>query len=134
MIVYKRSKLLAELIEERRMFFATKTAEAKRNKPPTKAQQRKIMCTYLKNMVGYKMQDLRHFDDGTIKEKFDKAFARTNKFVPLEEEVEKETAEQENSTKRAGDVLEEESAKRQKKDDDIEDSELLQLIDFTLEP
>ncbi|GKB28459.1 hypothetical protein Tco_0867860, partial [Tanacetum coccineum] len=70
------------------------------------------------------MQDLRHFDDGTIKEKFDKAFARTNEFVPVEKEVEKDTAEQESCTKRAGDVLEQESAKRQKQDGDIEDSEL----------
>ncbi|GJX12797.1 hypothetical protein Tco_0204555 [Tanacetum coccineum] len=125
---------MAELIEERRKFFAAKRAEAKRNKPPTKAQQRKMMCTYLKNMAGYKMQGLKYFDDGTIKEKFDKAFVRTNEFVPMEKEVEKETAEQESSTKRAGVVLEQEIAKRHKNDDDIKDSELLQLVDIAQEP
>ncbi|GJV16732.1 hypothetical protein Tco_1362055 [Tanacetum coccineum] len=132
--IKERSKLLAELIEERRKFFAAKRAKAKRNKPPTKAQQRKMMCSYLKNMAGYKMQDLKHFDDGAIKEKFDKAFTRTNKFVHMEKEVEKEPAEQESSTKRAGDDLEQEGAKKQRKVDDIKDTELLQLIDLTPDP
>nr|GEY05567.1 putative ribonuclease H-like domain-containing protein [Tanacetum cinerariifolium] len=41
--------------EKRRKFFATKRGEEKRNKPPTQAQQRKIMCTYIKNMEGKKL-------------------------------------------------------------------------------
>ncbi|GJW60093.1 hypothetical protein Tco_0109428 [Tanacetum coccineum] len=56
-------KLKAEFDEEerlkRRKHFAAKIAEEKRNKPPTKAQQRKIMCAYLKNMEGYKLKDLK---------------------------------------------------------------------------
>ncbi|GJW18411.1 hypothetical protein Tco_0025847 [Tanacetum coccineum] len=124
--------MLANLIEERKKFFAAKRAEEKRNKPPTKAQQRKIMCTYLKNMAGYKMQDLRHFDDGTIKEKFDKAYARTIEFVPVDEDVLKESTE--SGAKRAGDDLVQESPKRQKQDDDLKDSDLLQLINFVSEP
>nr|GEY89047.1 hypothetical protein [Tanacetum cinerariifolium] len=46
-------------IEKRRKFFAAKRAEDKRNKPPKQAQQRKIMCTYLKNVEGKKLKDLK---------------------------------------------------------------------------
>ncbi|GJT69746.1 hypothetical protein Tco_1029032 [Tanacetum coccineum] len=53
-------------------------AEKKRNKPPTKAQQRKIICTYLKNMEGYKLNDLKLKEFDSIQEMFDKAFKRVN--------------------------------------------------------
>nr|GEW36151.1 hypothetical protein [Tanacetum cinerariifolium] len=53
-----------------------KRAEEKRNKPLTKAQQRKIMCTYLKNMKGYKLKDLKLKEFDFIQEMFDKAFKR----------------------------------------------------------
>nr|GEU92296.1 hypothetical protein [Tanacetum cinerariifolium] len=39
--IEERSKLLAELIKSRRKYFATKRAEEIRNKPPTKAQQKR---------------------------------------------------------------------------------------------
>nr|GEY90358.1 hypothetical protein [Tanacetum cinerariifolium] len=48
----EKAKLFMEFMEKRRKFFATKRDEEKRNKPPTKAQQRSIMSTYLKNMDG----------------------------------------------------------------------------------
>ncbi|GJT63152.1 hypothetical protein Tco_1006685 [Tanacetum coccineum] len=51
--------LFQQLLEKRRKYFAAKRAEEKRNKPPTQAQQRKIMCTYLKNMEGYKLKYLK---------------------------------------------------------------------------
>ncbi|GKB73920.1 hypothetical protein Tco_0935332, partial [Tanacetum coccineum] len=53
--VVEKAILFQQLLEKRRKHFAAKRAEEKRNKPPTKAQQRKIMCTYLKNMEGYKL-------------------------------------------------------------------------------
>nr|GEY94290.1 zinc finger, CCHC-type, retrotransposon Gag domain protein [Tanacetum cinerariifolium] len=46
--------------EKRRKLFATKGTEEKRNKPQTQAQQRKIMCTYLKNMEGKKLKHLKN--------------------------------------------------------------------------
>ncbi|GKF99044.1 hypothetical protein Tco_0297827, partial [Tanacetum coccineum] len=57
--IEEKATLFQQLLEKRRKHFAAKRAEEKRNKPPTKAQQRKIMCTYLKNMEGYKLQDLK---------------------------------------------------------------------------
>ncbi|GKD97712.1 hypothetical protein Tco_1381609, partial [Tanacetum coccineum] len=57
--VEEKATLFQQFLEKRRKHFAAKRAEEKRNKPPTKAQQRKIMCTYLKNMEGYKLKDLK---------------------------------------------------------------------------
>ncbi|GJT41036.1 ribonuclease H-like domain-containing protein [Tanacetum coccineum] len=63
--------MFKELLEQRRKHFAAKRAEEKRNKPPTKTQQKKITITYLKNMEGWKHKDLK-----SIKVLFDKAFTR----------------------------------------------------------
>nr|GEV37929.1 ribonuclease H-like domain-containing protein [Tanacetum cinerariifolium] len=62
--------------EKRRKQFAAKRADEKRNKSPTKSQQRKIMCTYLKNMKGYKLKDLKLKEFDFIQEMFNKAFKR----------------------------------------------------------
>ncbi|GJZ31015.1 putative ribonuclease H-like domain-containing protein [Tanacetum coccineum] len=51
--------LVQQLLEKRKKHFAAKRAEEKRNKPPIRAQQRSIMCTYLKNMTGWKPKDLK---------------------------------------------------------------------------
>ncbi|GKB45519.1 hypothetical protein Tco_0896272 [Tanacetum coccineum] len=62
----EKATLFQQLLEKRRKHFAAKRSEEKRNKPPTKAQQRKIMCTYLKNMEGYKLNDLKLKDFDSI--------------------------------------------------------------------
>nr|GEZ10280.1 hypothetical protein [Tanacetum cinerariifolium] len=62
--------------EKRRKHFATKRAEEKKNRSPTQAQQRKIMCTYLKNMEGYTLKWLKLFKFDRIQEMFDRAFKR----------------------------------------------------------
>ncbi|GJU96289.1 retrovirus-related pol polyprotein from transposon TNT 1-94 [Tanacetum coccineum] len=58
--IEERAKLFQQLLEKRRKHFAEKRAEEKRNRPPTKAQQRSIMCTYLKNMEGWKAKSLKN--------------------------------------------------------------------------
>ncbi|GJW44429.1 putative ribonuclease H-like domain-containing protein [Tanacetum coccineum] len=85
--VEEKATLFQQLLEKRRKHFAAKRAEEKRNKPPTKAQQRKIMCTYLKNMEGYKLNDLKLKEFDSIQEMFDRAFKR------LKVEDDKETTE-----------------------------------------
>nr|GEU63243.1 ribonuclease H-like domain-containing protein [Tanacetum cinerariifolium] len=55
----EKAKLFMEFLEKRRKFFAAKRDEEKRNRPPTKAQQRSIMSTYLKNMDGWKIRSLK---------------------------------------------------------------------------
>nr|GEV54145.1 hypothetical protein [Tanacetum cinerariifolium] len=56
----EKATLFIQLLEKRRKFFATKRTEEKRNKSPTQARQRKIMCTYLKNVEGKKLKDLKN--------------------------------------------------------------------------
>ncbi|GJY56487.1 hypothetical protein Tco_0455602 [Tanacetum coccineum] len=74
-------------IQKIRKHFAAKRAEEKRNKPPTKAQQRKIICTYLKNMEGYKLKDLKLKEFDSIQEMFDITFKRVNTFEDFRTEL-----------------------------------------------
>ncbi|GKA80950.1 ribonuclease H-like domain-containing protein [Tanacetum coccineum] len=74
--IEEKATLFQQLLEKRRKHFAAKRSEKKRNKPPTKAQQRKIMCTYLKNMEGYKLNDLKLKEFDSNQEMFDRAFKR----------------------------------------------------------
>ncbi|GJX75304.1 hypothetical protein Tco_0313899 [Tanacetum coccineum] len=46
--IEERAILFQQLLEKRRKHFVVKRAEEKRNKPPTRAQQRSITCTCLK--------------------------------------------------------------------------------------
>nr|GEY27600.1 ribonuclease H-like domain, reverse transcriptase, RNA-dependent DNA polymerase [Tanacetum cinerariifolium] len=104
--------LIMQLLEKRRKFFAPKRAEEKRNKPPTQAQQRKIMCTYLKNVEGKKLTDLKNKSFNSIQKMFDRGFKMVNTFVDFITEL------VEGSSKRAGEELKQESAKKQKVDDE----------------
>ncbi|GKA99638.1 hypothetical protein Tco_0827632 [Tanacetum coccineum] len=109
-----------------------------RNKPPTRAQQRSIMCTYLKNMAGWKPKYLKNKSFANIQELFDKAFKRVNTFVDfrtelvegtkMEESSKKAEVMEESSSKRAGDELEQENAKKHKMDDDQEAAKMKELI------
>ncbi|GJY74151.1 hypothetical protein Tco_0478582, partial [Tanacetum coccineum] len=78
--IEEKATLFQQFLDKRRKHFAAKRAEEKRNKPPIKAQQRKIMCTYLKNMEGYKLNDLKLKEFDSIQEMFDRAFKRVNTF------------------------------------------------------
>nr|GEW06727.1 hypothetical protein [Tanacetum cinerariifolium] len=86
----KEEKANIALIEtwddKRRKFFAAKRAEEKRNKPPTQAQQRKIMCTCLKNVEGKKLTNLKNKSFDYIQNMFDIAFKWVNTFVDFKTE------------------------------------------------
>ncbi|GJV66044.1 hypothetical protein Tco_1476872 [Tanacetum coccineum] len=141
--IKEKSKLFQQLLEKRIKFFASKRVEEKRNKPPTKAQQRSIMTTYLKNMAGWKPKDLKTKSFANVQELFEKEMKRVNTFVDFRTELvegtEKEESSkkaevmeeiaQESSSKRTGDELEQEVAKKQKMDDDKEKAELQSLME-----
>nr|GEX14312.1 reverse transcriptase domain-containing protein [Tanacetum cinerariifolium] len=59
----EKERLFVQLLEKRRKFFAAKRDEEKRNTPPIRVKQRSIMCTYLKNMKGKKLKDLKNKED-----------------------------------------------------------------------
>ncbi|GJX28010.1 hypothetical protein Tco_0236089 [Tanacetum coccineum] len=133
----EKATLFVQLLEKRRKHFAAKRAEEKRNRPPTKAQQRSFMCTYLKNMEGWKPKDLKNKSFANIQDLFDKAMKRVNTFVDMDTELVKESSKkaeaettQESSSKRAGEALEQESSKKQKVDDDKETEELKQCMEI----
>ncbi|GJR41787.1 hypothetical protein Tco_1309890 [Tanacetum coccineum] len=52
--IVEKSRLFVELMNKRKNHFSRLRAEEQRRKPPTKAQKRNTMSTYLKNMAGYK--------------------------------------------------------------------------------
>nr|GEX03346.1 copia protein [Tanacetum cinerariifolium] len=87
----EKSRLFMEFLEKKRKFFAAKRNKEKRNRPPTKAQQRSIMSTYLKNMDGWKPRALKNKSFAKIKELFDKAMERINNFVNFKTEVVEES-------------------------------------------
>nr|GEV73349.1 hypothetical protein [Tanacetum cinerariifolium] len=89
--------------KKRRKFLTAKRDEEKRKKPPTKAEQRSIMTTYLKNMDGWKPRALKNKSFAEIRELFDK---------------------------RAGDELEQEIAKKQMLEDENESAELKRCLEI----
>ncbi|GJT34053.1 copia protein [Tanacetum coccineum] len=121
--VEEKEKLFQQLLEQRRKHFAAKSAEEKRNKPPTQAQQRKIMCTYLKNMKGKKPKYLKNKSFDSIQKMFNRAFNRVNTFVDFRTDL------VEGSLKRAGEELEQEITMKQKVDEDKDTAELQSLME-----
>ncbi|GJT03707.1 hypothetical protein Tco_0838169 [Tanacetum coccineum] len=121
----------------RKKHFAAIREKKRGNTPPTKAQKRNTMSTYLKNMAGYKQNQLKNksFDD--IQKLFDKAMKRVNTFVDMDTELvegsevraEGSDTRTEGSSKRAGEDLQQESIKKQKVDEDNEIAELQRLIE-----
>ncbi|GJQ93051.1 hypothetical protein Tco_0004190 [Tanacetum coccineum] len=76
------------------------------------------MCTYLKNMEGYKLNDLKLKEFDSIQEMYDRAFKRVNTFENFRTEL------VEGKEKRAGTELAQETTKKQKVEDDKETAEL----------
>ncbi|GJW28831.1 hypothetical protein Tco_0045706 [Tanacetum coccineum] len=127
MSIEERARLLMEFIVAKKKFFAAKRVEEQRNKPPTKAEQRKKLYTYMKHMAGYKDKDFKGKSFDAIKQMFDKAYKQVNDFVPIDIESSKKKAV---SKKRAGKRPSKESAKRQKIEDDAEKAELKACLEI----
>ncbi|GKE88808.1 hypothetical protein Tco_1566283 [Tanacetum coccineum] len=82
--IEERSRLFVELMNKRKKHFAKLRAEEKRRKPPTKAQKRNLMSTYLKNMGGYKYNQLKSKSYDEIQKLFDNEMKRVNTFIPMD--------------------------------------------------
>ncbi|GKE89675.1 hypothetical protein Tco_1567150 [Tanacetum coccineum] len=95
------------------------------------------MSTYLKNMAGYKHNQLKNTSFDDIQKLFDKAMKMVNIFVDMDtelvegSEVRAKGSETrvEGRSKRAGEGMEQESFKKQKLEEDKETSELQRLIE-----
>nr|GEX28900.1 putative ribonuclease H-like domain-containing protein [Tanacetum cinerariifolium] len=123
----EKATLFMQLLKKKRKFFVAKRVEDKKNKPPTQAQKRKIICTYLKNIEGYILKQLKSFEFDKVQEMFDKEFKRVNTFEDFITEL------VQGKEKRAGEELIQESAKKQKVEDDKETTKLKQLIEIILD-
>ncbi|GKB60363.1 hypothetical protein Tco_0916549 [Tanacetum coccineum] len=119
--IEEKSRLFVELMNKRKKHFARLRAEEQRRKPPTKAQKRNTMSTYLKNMAGYKHNQLKTKSFEDIQMLFDKEMKRVNTFVDMDTELVKGSETRtEGSSKRAGEELESENLKKQKLDENVE--------------
>ncbi|GJT75299.1 retrovirus-related pol polyprotein from transposon TNT 1-94 [Tanacetum coccineum] len=110
--IEERSRLFVELMNKRKKHFAMLRAEEKRRKPPTKAQKRNQMSTYLKNMGGYKHNQLKSKSYEEIQKMFDNEMRRVNTFIPMDSEVVKSKKGTEESSKGTEDELESDKSKK----------------------
>ncbi|GJR30414.1 hypothetical protein Tco_1106646 [Tanacetum coccineum] len=74
--IEERSRLFVELMNKRKKHFAMLRAGEKRRKPPTKTQKRNLMSTYLKNMGGYKHNQLKSKSYEEIQKMFNNEIRR----------------------------------------------------------
>ncbi|GJW75743.1 hypothetical protein Tco_0135113, partial [Tanacetum coccineum] len=119
--IEEKLKLFVELLEKRKKHFAALRAQEKRNKPPTKAQKRNTMSTYLKNMAGYKHNQLKSKSYDKMQEMFNKEMKRVNTFVEMDTDLVKGSkAKAEGSSKKAGEELEYDNLKKQRIDEHVE--------------
>ncbi|GKB05197.1 hypothetical protein Tco_0833392 [Tanacetum coccineum] len=118
--IKEKSRLFVELMNKRKKHFARLRVEEQRIKPPIKAQKRNTISTYLKNMAGYKHNQLntKSFED--IQMLFDKEMKRVNTFVDMDTELVKGSETRtEGTSKRAGEELESKNFKKQKSDENV---------------
>ncbi|GJY25206.1 hypothetical protein Tco_0399932 [Tanacetum coccineum] len=81
----EKARLLAELINQRKRYFAQQRAEERRNKPLTHAQQRTYMSNYIKHMDSHTLQQLKRLSFDELKAFFKTTMRRMIMVVPVEE-------------------------------------------------
>ncbi|GJW95613.1 retrotransposon protein, putative, ty3-gypsy subclass [Tanacetum coccineum] len=137
--IEEKSKLFVKLMEKRKKQFAKLRAKEIRRKPPTKAQKRNQMCTYLKNMANYKHNQLKNKSFKEIQMLFDNTIKWVDSFVPMDTEVvEGSKSQAKGSKKRKREELESNKSKKQKIDENVEDevddeAEMKKLIEIVLD-
>nr|GFC12376.1 hypothetical protein [Tanacetum cinerariifolium] len=134
----EQARFLVEIIIERKRFFAAQRAKKLRNKPPTKAQLRNKMITYLKNIGSFTYIQLKNKSLEEIQKLYEKEQKWINNFVPIDSEVVKDIGKKDDSSqkqvestkKRPREEHHEESVKKQKLEDDIEKDKLRACLDI----
>ncbi|GJU07784.1 hypothetical protein Tco_1124214 [Tanacetum coccineum] len=114
----EQARMLAELINQRKRYFAAQRAEERKNKPPTQDQHRTYMSNYIKNMGGYTV---------AVESKVDRAIpelaARSLKRV-VEEELDQESSKRQ----KADESSELSEEPRDKEADELSQEELQQIM------
>ncbi|GJX11116.1 hypothetical protein Tco_0200975 [Tanacetum coccineum] len=83
--------MLVEMIAKRKRFFAAHRAKQIRNKPPTRAQLRNKMVTYLKHMGKYTHNQMKSKSFEEIQKLYEREQKWINDFVPIDSEVVKDS-------------------------------------------
>ncbi|GKA75171.1 putative reverse transcriptase domain-containing protein [Tanacetum coccineum] len=81
--IKERAKFLAEIIAAQRKFRAAQRAAEIRSRPPTKAQLRNLMMTYLKIMGGYKHSQLKTKTFEEIQGMYKRQKKKNDEFKPI---------------------------------------------------
>ncbi|GJX46379.1 hypothetical protein Tco_0271569 [Tanacetum coccineum] len=81
------AKIMVEMINEKKKFYAEQKAKAKRSKPMTQAQQREYMSTFIKNQSSWKLSQLKKLSFEELKTEFEKLMKSIESFVPMETEA-----------------------------------------------
>ncbi|GJW45877.1 hypothetical protein Tco_0077523 [Tanacetum coccineum] len=115
--IEERSRLFVELMNKRKKHFAMLRAEEKRRKPPTKAQKRNLMSTYLKNMEVVKSKE---GTEESSKRTEDELESDKSKKAESSEQKAKGSRKKSLGKKRKGNEQKQESSKRQRMEDDKE--------------
>ncbi|GKB74076.1 hypothetical protein Tco_0935488, partial [Tanacetum coccineum] len=116
--IEERARLLAEFFERRKKQLAAERIEAIKNKPLTKTQLRNLMITYLKNMDGYKHNQLKGTSYEEIQGLYERQQKRIQDFIPMDSE--KEAQKPDKRLKR--DVTKEEAAEYKKEKEELRSS------------
>nr|GEU61129.1 hypothetical protein [Tanacetum cinerariifolium] len=139
--IEEKSRLFVELMDKRKKYFAKLRSKEKRRKPPTKAQKKNQMCTYLKNMENYKHNQLKSKSFEEIQMLFNNTMKWIEAFDPMDTELVKDSEKvakgseiaKEVSSKRARSNTEQEDAKRQRLEEDNEYVELKRCLEIVSE-
>ncbi|GKG51475.1 hypothetical protein Tco_0541859, partial [Tanacetum coccineum] len=76
--------MFVELMNERKKHIEMLIAEEKRRRPPTKAQKRNQMCTYLRNMAGFTHSQLKSKTFKEVQQAFNKTMDWINSFEAID--------------------------------------------------
>nr|GEV59213.1 uncharacterized mitochondrial protein AtMg00810-like [Tanacetum cinerariifolium] len=108
----EKATLFMKLLEKRGSSLQQREMKKKGTDHQQELNKRSIMCTYLKNIEGWKPKSLKNKFFDNIQELFDKAMKRVNTFVDYRTELvvesskKAETEVTEGSSKRAGEEIE----------------------------
>ncbi|GJY13523.1 hypothetical protein Tco_0382832 [Tanacetum coccineum] len=89
----EKARLLTELINKRKRYFAQQRAEERRNKPLTQAQPRTYMSNYINHMGSHTLQQLKRLSFDELKALFETTMRRVQTFHPIESDGDKTVPE-----------------------------------------
>ncbi|GJX34898.1 hypothetical protein Tco_0246455 [Tanacetum coccineum] len=110
------AKMMVELVNHRRKYFAEERARAKRNKPMNQTQLRNYMSNFLKNQGTWKLTQLKKLNFEEVKAEFENLVKQLDTYVPMNFEATKESTQptEENIEKDKDDKPTKKSGKRRK--------------------